>query len=871
MAKLILIDGNSLFFRAYYATAFGGNMMQNKQGVHTNALFGFVNMVDKILNQPHTHVLVAFDTKEKTKRHETYEDYKAGRSPMPEEMIEQIPLIHDYLKYLNVKDEALIGYEADDIIGTLSSIASKNGFDVSIYSSDRDLLQLIDDNVTVHLLIKGVSEINDMTPQTFFEKYGLHHTQMIDLKALMGDASDNIPGIPGVGEKTGVKLLQTYKTLENILEHKHEIKGKLGERIVEHEKLAILSKKLATIDLSVPLDFTLEDTIKKDTDYDRLVAFYNENDLHLLIKRLDRVEAVVDTFKFEVLNDHDQIASKLKSDLAVHIEFENHNYHTSEIIGFGLSDGTNNYFIPTEAALASIDFQLYLSDEEMTKYTYDLKAFRVSMKWLGYDLRGATFDLLLAAYLINQKIAKDDFKVICLAFDYDAIEYDELIYGKGVKKGLPAPNIYQAHVAKKAKAIYELRQNLLDQLTSFDLAHLFEAVELPLAYVLADMEYKGVKVDVEELKVQKSNLKTRIDILEKDIFKSVGKEFNIASPKQMAEVLFVDLGLDPSKKTKTKNLSTNVEVLNSLVGNHPVIELILDYRQLTKLYSTYIEGLEKAIFDDGKVHTIYAQALTATGRLSSIEPNLQNIPIRSEEGRQIRKLFIPSKKNHVLLSADYSQIELRVLAHMADVKNLINAFNNDLDIHTETAKEVFGSSTAEDRRKAKAVNFGIIYGIGAWSLSEDIGVTPREAQTFIDKYLAIYPEIKTYMDKTIDDAKTDGFVKTMFNRRRYIQELSSPIYSVREFGKRTAMNAPIQGSAADILKIAMIDLYNYIDKNRLQSRILLQVHDELILEVLESEKELMMKIVPDIMSKAAKLKVKLASSCDTGDNWYSLK
>lgn len=871
MSKLILIDGNSLFFRAYYATAFSGNMMQNKQGVYTNALFGFINMVDKILTQDYTHVLVAFDTKEKTKRHLAFENYKAGRPPMPAEMAEQIPLIHDYLKYLSIKDEALAGYEADDIIGTLSKQASQKGFEVSIYSSDRDLLQLIDDNVTIHLLKKGVTDIEDMTPHTFKEKYGINHMQMIDLKALMGDTSDNIPGIPGVGEKTAVKLLQTYETLDNLLAHKDDIKGKLGEKLVEHEGLAIISKDLATIDLNVPLDFKLEDTKRKDINYDGLVSFYNDMDLHHFIKKLDKKETKIDTFTYEVLEDHDKIAALLKSDLAIHMELENHNYHTSDIIGFGLSDGKKHYFIGKEDALASIDFQLYLTDPAIKKFTYDLKAFRVALKWQGYDLKGANFDLLLAAYLINQKIAKDDFKVICMAFDYEDIEYDELIYGKGAKKGLPEKAIYQAHIAKKAKAIFELRQTLLAQLEAFELTSLFSDVEMPLAYVLSDMEYTGVKVDQTELQQQKQDLKQRIDRLESQIYESVGKQFNISSPKQLAEILFVDLGLDPSKKTKTKNLSTNVEVLNTLKDKHPVIQYILDYRQLTKLYSTYIEGIEKSLFEDGKVHTIYAQALTATGRLSSLEPNLQNIPIRTEEGRQIRKFFIPSKKNTVMLAADYSQIELRVLADMANVKNLINAFNQDLDIHTETAKEVFGSQTKDDRRKAKAVNFGIIYGIGAWSLSEDIGVSPREAQAFIDKYLSIYPEIKQYMDDTIEFAKQNGFVKTMFNRRRYIQELSSPIFSVREFGKRTAMNAPIQGSAADILKIAMIDLYNYIEQHKKQSRLILQVHDELILEVPEKEKEEMMKVVPDIMSKAAKLKVKLVSSCDIGDNWYDLK
>jgi len=873
MQKLILIDGNSLFFRAYYATAYaGGDLMKNKQGVYTNALFGFVNMVDKILQQDYTHVLVAFDTKEKTKRHEAFDDYKAGRPPMPAEMAQQIPLIHSYLKHLNIADYSLVGYEADDIIGTLSKEACNRGFEVSVYSSDRDLLQLISDNVTIHLLKKGVTDIEDLTPASFLEKYGINHTQMIDLKALMGDPSDNIPGIPGVGEKTAVKLLQTYGTLEEVLAKKAEISGKLGERICENENKAILSKMLATIDLAVPLEFSLDDIARKEIDYDALVSFYNEMDLHVFIKRLNKPVQKPSNFDYKIIQDHDEF-DFLKPNMAVHIELADFNYHTSDIIGFGLSDGQTHYFVPKEVGLASIDFQLYLTDPSTPKLTYDQKAFRTALKWLGYDLKGVTFDLLLSSYLIHQKIAKEDFKVICMAFEYEDIEYDELIYGKGAKKGLPALEVYAAHVAKKAKAITVLQPILLEKLKELDLLELFETIEMPLSTVLSDMEYSGIAVDKNELNQQKTALKSRIDALEQNIYASVGKTFNIGSPKQLAEILFVDLGLDPSKKTKTKNLSTNVDVLNTLIDKHPVIPMILEYRQLTKLYSTYIEGIEQSIFPDGKVHTIFAQALTATGRLSSLEPNLQNIPIRTEEGRQIRKLFVPSKPNHYFVSADYSQIELRVLADMANVKGLIEAFNNHEDIHTRTAKEVFGTETvtSEERRKAKAVNFGIIYGIGAWSLSEDIHTTPREAQAFIDKYLSIYPEIKTYMETTVENAIKQGYVTTMMKRRRYIGELESPIYAVREFGKRTSMNAPIQGSAADIIKKAMIDLHAYIDKNKKKSRILLQVHDELVLEVPEAELAEMQKVVPDIMSKAVKLKVQLESSCDTGKNWYELK
>ena len=872
MKRLVLIDGNSLFFRAYYATAYpGGNLMKNTKGVYTNAVFAFVNMIEKILEKPYSHALIAFDTPKKTKRHEQYEDYKAGRAPMPEEMQMQIPLIHEYLSALNVADYALEGYEADDIIGTFSVIASKTDYQVDIYSSDRDLLQLIDHNVTIHLIKKGVTDIEAMNPTSFLEKYGISHELMIDLKALMGDASDNIPGVPGVGEKTAVKLLQTYGTLDKILENKEDIKGKLGERIRENEDKAILSKELATIDLDVPLTITFESLAYQKYDFERLVSFYNECDFHAFIKKLDKPKEELKDFDYKLISSHQDIKKILKTNMAVHLEIYDFNYHKSDLVGFSLADEDSTYFIPVNVALESIDFQMLLSDDSIVKYTFDSKAMKVALLWKGLDLNGVSFDMLLAAYLINQKLAKDDFKVICMAFDYDQIDYDEQIYGKGVKKQLPEESIYQVHVAKKARAIFDLKDTLLSELKINEQFDLYSEIELPLSSVLARMEYNGISVDQEELKHQKTELKKRIDVLEKSIYESVGKEFNIASPKQLGEVLFVDLGLETSKKTKGKNYSTNIDVLNHLMDKHPVIPMILEYRQLTKLYSTYIEGLEQSVFEDGKVHTIYAQALTATGRLSSLEPNLQNIPVRTAEGREIRKLFVAKEKNY-LLAADYSQIELRVLAAMANVKNLIKAFNENKDIHEQTAKEVFGSEvvSADERRKAKAVNFGIIYGIGSWSLAEDLSVTPREAQNFIDKYLEVYPEIKTYMDNTIESATESGYVKTLMNRRRYISELSSPLYQVREFGKRTAMNAPIQGSAADIIKIAMIKLQNYLLKNKKRSKLLLQVHDELILEVPEKELEEMKRVVPEIMASAVDLTVSLKTSCDVGTNWFDL-
>jgi DNA polymerase-1 len=872
MKKLILIDGNSIMFRAYYATAYpGAKLMQSAKGTYTNALFAFVGMFEKIIDKDTKYALVAFDTKEKTKRHLQYEEYKAGRVKMPEELAEQIPLINEYINLFGVKQYSKAGYEADDIIGTLAKRAQRDGYFVEVYSSDKDLLQLVDENITVNLLKKGMKEVHSFTPKTLFDEYQLTHEQMIDLKSLMGDQSDNIPGIPGVGEKTAIKLLQEYQSLENILEKKDEIKGKLGEKIKEHEELAKLSKSLVTIDIDATIEITLNDLNKEEINEDKLSSFFQSLDLHMFVRKMESSAKTKDDLVFVEINDEYQLNKILKNNLAIHFELDDYNYHKASLWGIGLSDGKNHYFIDSEFALNSLSFQMYLSDETLHKFTYDYKASRVFMLWNRHDFLGVKFDLLLAAYLLNSHLGKEEFKRIVAHFDYEDVLYDEIVYGKGAKKALPEKEIYQKHIVSKAKAIFELRDQLLNKLKEQEQLPLLNEIEIPLSICLADMEFQGLTVDLDELESQGKNLTKRIQKIEEEVIFLAGEPFNLSSPKQLGEILFERLNLPYGKKTKT-GYSTDVEVLNNLKKHHPIIEKIMDYRQLTKLYSTYIEGIKQNLFEDGKVHTIYMQALTTTGRLSSLDPNLQNIPIRTEEGRQIRKLFIP-KNNHFLLGSDYSQIELRVLADMANVKSLIEAFNNNEDIHQKTAQEVFHvvSVTDEQRRAAKAVNFGIIYGIGAWSLSEDINVSPKEAQTFIDRYLSIYPEIKTYMDDIVKYAKEHHYVKTLMNRRRYIPELKSPVYAQRAFGERTALNAPIQGSAADILKKAMIDLYFYLKKHKKKSKILLQVHDELILEVPIDELEEMKLVVPEMMSKALKLKVELKTSCDVGKNWYELK
>jgi DNA polymerase-1 len=867
--KLILIDGNSIFYRAYYATAYG-NVMKNKDGLFTNAIFAFINMMEPILESDYTHILVAFDTDKPTHRHLAYEAYKATRSPMPDEMAVQIPLMHEYLKHKNIKTCSIDGYEADDIIGTYSKLAS-NDLKVEIYSSDQDLLQLINENVTCKLIKKGTKDIREMNPSSFIEEYGFPYQSIVDYKALLGDPSDNIKGIPGVGKVTAKKLILEYGTLENIYKHKDEITGKVGENIRENETLAKESYELSKILTDIPVKLTLDDLSKRKVDYENLIEFYKELDFHSFIKRLDvpSLDTLSMTHAFKVGKVED-LKYFIKDNISIYCEFFESNYHLSEVIGIGLSDGNKHLYVTEEVMLSSKAFMDFLRSER-PKYTYDYKAFKVRLLKKGYDINGVVFDLLLAAYLDNPEIVKkNDFKVITGFYNYDDLEYDDLIYTKKQVKVLPDDKkVYREHITKKAKAISKLYLPLIEKLKINEQLSLLEDLEIPLSTVLAKMEYTGITVDKAVLGELKREYSNRLKDLEQRIYTLALKEFNINSPKQLGEVLFDDLGLEPKKKTKTKNYSTNIDVLNSLVDDHPIIKEIIDYRSTAKLYGTYIEGIENVIFPDGKVHTIYNQALTATGRLSSIEPNLQNIPIKTEEGRQIRKMF--TTKDY-FMSADYSQIELRVLAHMSNSKTLIDAFNSGLDIHAETAKKVFNKETItnEERRRAKAVNFGIIYGISAFGLSEDLKIPRWMAQEFIDKYFLIYPEIKEFLDGQVLFASKEGYVKTIMNRRRYIPELKSSIYPTREFGKRTSMNAPIQGSAADILKKAMVDLDNYIVKNNLESKILLTVHDELILEVPESELNLMIKVLKETMINTVELKVSLKTEVKVGKSWYDL-
>ena len=870
MKKLILIDGNSILFRAYYATADpGSNLMQTSKGEYTNALFAFINMFTKIVTNEDDYVLVAFDTGKPTVRHEYYEEYKAGRKAMPEELEEQIPRIYEYLDVLGVKTYFKEGYEADDIIGTLAKQAINDNLTVEVFSSDRDLLQLVDDNITVNLLKRGMQDVRVYTPETLYEEFSLTHEQIIDLKALMGDPSDNIPGVPGVGEKTATKLLVEYGTIENVYENIDKIKGKLQQNLIENKDLAILSKKLVTILLDADIKYQPSDLHQVKMDNGKLVSFLQKYELHSLVKQLD-VETVDYNWDFKVINEESELAEILTNNLSIHFEFDHDNYHKATLWGIGLSDGKTNYFIKEELLQTNL-LKTYLEDENLTKFTYNYKANKVYLLWNGIDFKGISYDMLLAAYLVDSHYGKEEFKYLLANFNYDNVEYDDLVYGKGAKKGLPEDeSVYQKHIVSKARAIALTKTKILKEVDAREQRTLLDQVELPLSTVLAYMEFEGLSVSLEELQNQTKIMGERIKKLEEEIISYAGRDFNVASPKQVGEVLFEDLKLSGGKKNKT-GYSTNAEILNKVKKHHPIVPLIIDFRELNKLYTTYLQGFEKEVFDDGKVHTIYQQALTTTGRLSSVYPNLQNIPIRTEEGRQIRKFFT-AKPGNYLLGADYSQIELRVLADIANVKGLIEAFNKDRDIHSETAKAVFDLTEvdSESRRRAKAVNFGIIYGMGAWSLADDLGVEVKEADAFINKYFEVYPEISKYMEEIVAFAKDKGYVLTKDLRRRYIPELKSKVYMQREFGKRIALNAPIQGTAADIIKIAMIKLFDYLKNNQKKTRLILQVHDELILEVPEKELEEMKVMVPKIMNEAYQLKVELKTDYSVGKTWYEL-
>lgn len=878
MNTLVLIDGNSLMYRAYYATAYSGNLMKTSTGIFTNALYGFVNMMNKVMDEyNHTHMLVAFDAGKTTFRHEFLESYKDGRKPMPDEMRSQINLIKKYLDLLGVKRLELPTYEADDIIGTLAKMGEATDFEkIHIITGDKDLLQMVDEKTTVHITRKGVTDIESFNKEEVFAKYELTPSQIVDLKGLMGDPSDNLPGIPGVGEKTAIKLLKQFGTVENLIEHTDELKGKMKEKVETHTEQALLCKRMATIHKDVPLPLTFDDLVYHGAQTTELMEFFKEMEFNAFLKKMKIEEGKDKEPKapVRIISEAKELETLSYVNSAIHVEIFEENYHQGTILGIAVVNEKESYYVPFEVAKESQVFMSFLSNEEIKKSVFDVKRSRVALMWQGFDLRGVEFDLLLATYVINPTNVSNEIKKVALHYDYDDVSYDEEVYGKGAKRATAPIEKVAEHSIDIATAVMKLKETALEQLKEQEQLSLFEEMEMPLAEVLAMMEYTGMALDLKTLDEMGQNLKGRIEALEAKIYEQAGMAFNINSPKQLGEVLFEKLSLPVIKKTKT-GYSTNVDVLEKLMGTHPIIECIMEYRTLTKLYSTYIEGLRKACYEDGKVHTIFNQALTQTGRLSSIEPNLQNIPIRLEEGRMIRRAFVPSEEGWIILGADYSQIELRILAHISNTESLIEAFRQGEDIHKKTAMDVFKVSeeemTSDLRRSAKAINFGIIYGMSAFGLSENLNITQKEAKKYIDHYLETYSGIHQYMEDTVKYAKYNGYVSTLFKRRRYIPELTQKNYAIRQFGERTAMNAPIQGTAADIIKKAMIDVYQAMQEKEVKSRLLLQVHDELIFEVPKEELETMIELVTKTMEDVVELQVPLKADYSYGPTWYDAK
>lgn len=871
--KLLLLDGNSLAYRAFFALP----LLTNDSGIHTNAAYGFTTMLQKILEEENpTQMLVAFDAGKTTFRHESYGEYKGGRQKTPPELSEQFPYIRKLIDAYNIKRYELEMYEADDIIGTLAKQAAEENIEVIIVSGDKDLTQLATENVTVYITRKGITDIEKYTPAHIEEKYGLTPLQIIDMKGLMGDASDNIPGVPGVGEKTAIKLLKEYGSVEALYEAIDAMKAsKMKEKLVANEDSAHLSKKLATIFTEAPIEVTLSDLAYGGPNEEALLAVWQELGFKSLIEKSDLQGEVVEQeeLKFTIVDDIS--AELLKDEMAIHIELENEHYHTCQMLGLAISDGQETSFIPVELVKENAVLKKWLEDPLKKKYMADSKATQAMLARLNIDLKGVSFDLLLASYIVNPAISGDDVAVLAKEFGYSNVQSNEAVYGKGSKWTVPEQQVLADHVSRKAVAIWKLQTVVENKLKENEQYDLYHDLELPLANILGKMEIEGIRVDANILVAMGEELQAKLAIIEKDIYEAAGETFNINSPKQLGVILFDKLGLPVIKKTKT-GYSTAADVLEKLQSEHDIVKHILNYRQLSKLQSTYIEGLIKEIHDkDSKVHTRFQQALTATGRLSSTDPNLQNIPIRLEEGRKIRQAFVPSQEGWVLFAADYSQIELRVLAHMSEDPALVDAFNKGMDIHTRTAMDVFKvpaeEVTSNMRRVAKAVNFGIVYGISDYGLSQNLDITRKEAATFIENYLASFPGVKRYMDSIVQVAKKNGFVTTILNRRRYLPEINSSNFNLRSFAERTAMNTPIQGSAADIIKKAMIDMDARLQQEGLQAKLLLQVHDELIFEAPKEEVAILERIVPEVMEHAIELNVPLKVDFDSGNTWYDAK
>ena len=821
--KLVLIDGNSLSFRAFYALP----LLSNHAGIHTNAVYGFAMLLEKIIKEEKpNHFLVAFDAGKTTFRHSKYSEYKGGRQKTPPELSEQFPYIRQLLDAYHIKRYELDNYEADDIIGTLSRQADEEDFETIIITGDRDLTQLATDNVTIYYTKKGVTDVDHYTPKFIAEKYnGLVPKQIIDMKGLMGDTSDNIPGVAGVGEKTAIKLLNQFESVEGVYEHIEEVTAKkLKEKLINSKDDALMSKDLATINVHSPIEVSLEDTkLTLQDDTTEKIELFKKLEFKQLLADIDTSstnEEVIDK-TFEIEQDFQNVDLNDLNEAVIHFELEGTNYLKDTILKFGFYTNHQHVVINAEDVKDYKHLVQWLEDKNTTKIVYDAKKTYVSAHRLGINIENIEFDVMLASYIIDPSRSIDDVKSVVSLYGQNYVKDNITIFGKGKKHHIPEEPILNEHIASVTEAIAAVTPTMKSQLEDYNQIELLKDLELPLARILSEMEEIGIYTDINDLKEMEFEIQKKLDVLISNIHESAGEAFNINSPKQLGVVLFETLQLPVIKKTKT-GYSTAVDVLEKLQGEHPIIDDILEYRQLAKLQSTYVEGLQKVISKDHRIHTRFNQTLAQTGRLSSIDPNLQNIPIRLEEGRKIRKAFKPTSKDSVILSADYSQIELRVLAHITQDESLKHAFINGHDIHTATAMKVFNVESDQVdslmRRQAKAVNFGIVYGISDYGLSQSLGITRKQAKAFIDDYLASFPGVKQYMSDIVKDAKAQGYVETLLHRRRYIPDITSRNVNLRSFAERTAMNTPIQGSAADIIKLAMVKFSEKI-KDRKSTRL----------------------------------------------------
>ena len=876
MNKLVLIDGNSLSFRAFYALP----LLSNHAGIHTNAVYGFAMLLEKIIKEEKpNHFLVAFDAGKTTFRHSKYSEYKGGRQKTPPELSEQFPYIRQLLDAYHIKRYELDNYEADDIIGTLSRQADEADFETIIITGDRDLTQLATDNVTIYYTKKGVTDVDHYTPEFIAEKYqGLVPKQIIDMKGLMGDTSDNIPGVAGVGEKTAIKLLNQFESVEGVYEHIEEVTAKkLKEKLINSKDDALMSKDLATINVHSPVEVSLEDTkLTLQDDTAEKIELFKKLEFKQLLADIDTSsnnEEVIDK-TFEIEQDFQNVDFNDLNEAVIHFELEGTNYLKDAILKFGFYTNHQHVVINADDVKDYKNLVQWLEDKNTTKIVYDAKKTYVSAHRLGINIENIEFDVMLASYIIDPSRSIDDVKSVVSLYGQNYVKDNITVFGKGKKHHIPAESILNEHIASVTEAISAVTPIMKSQLEDYNQIELLKDLELPLARILSEMEEIGIYTDINDLKEMEFEIQKKLDVLISNIHESAGEAFNINSPKQLGVVLFETLQLPVIKKTKT-GYSTAVDVLEKLQGEHPIIDDILEYRQLSKLQSTYVEGLQKVISKDHRIHTRFNQTLAQTGRLSSVDPNLQNIPIRLEEGRKIRKAFKPTSKDSVILSADYSQIELRVLAHITQDESLKHAFINGHDIHTATAMKVFNVESDQVdslmRRQAKAVNFGIVYGISDYGLSQSLGITRKKAKAFIDDYLASFPGVKQYMSDIVKDAKAQGYVETLLHRRRYIPDITSRNFNLRSFAERTAMNTPIQGSAADIIKLAMVKFSEKIKETKYHAKLLLQVHDELIFEIPKSEVEDFSKFVEEIMEQALVLDVPLKVDSNYGATWYDAK